>query len=435
DTFHERNKDSAPRPPPARRIGPDELSRCLEPPIGVRILARDFIHDSLYNPHYGYFSKKARIFSPKEPIQFNSLRDSYAFMNHLAALYKEYDGVGDPDPAIRQPLYGYAVANYILSEYRRDPMGAQHLDIYEIGGGNGTLMTNILDYIREHDPDVYARTRYTIVEISASLADLQRRQPHQRHGAVRVVNKSIFDWDEEMPDACFVVAMEVVDNFAHDVVRYGYTDGTPYQGVVLVDDNGDYTEAYEPVSDGDLQRILALRDSLDFPRGDSFGGPGPGASASAAAAAWLRRLRAAALPFAPNLTQRDFVPTRLAGLLEALARSFPRHRLLLSDFDALPDAVPGRLGPVVQTRLHGDMVACSTYLVQPGWFDIFFPTDFDLLRAMHARLCAGAAAGGGDSDAVAARAAARGYRADIVSQSDFLRQYADLDRARTRSGE
>lgn len=28
-------------------------------------------------------------------------------------------------------------------------------------------------------------------------------------------------------------------------------------------------------------------------------------------------------------------------------------------------------------------VPCTTYLVQPGFFDIFFPTDFDTLREMY----------------------------------------------------
>ena len=31
-------------------------------------------------------------------------------------------------------------------------------------------------------------------------------------------------------------------------------------------------------------------------------------------------------------------------------------------------------------------VACTTYLVQPGFFDIFFPTDFHLLRDLYALL-------------------------------------------------
>ncbi len=29
------------------------------PPTTVKMLSREFIHDSLYNPYYGYFSKKA----------------------------------------------------------------------------------------------------------------------------------------------------------------------------------------------------------------------------------------------------------------------------------------------------------------------------------------------------------------------------------------
>lgn len=39
-------------------------SRAQDPPKRVRMLARDFIDDSLYNPHYGYFATKVEIFDP-----------------------------------------------------------------------------------------------------------------------------------------------------------------------------------------------------------------------------------------------------------------------------------------------------------------------------------------------------------------------------------
>ena len=61
----------------------------------------------------------------------------------------------------------------------------------------------------------------------------------------------------------------------------------------------------------------------------------------------------------------------------------------MSDFDELPDTVPGRLAPVVQTRYEGQSVTCSTYLVSQGWFDIFFPTDFRFLRDMYEWVMAG----------------------------------------------
>lgn len=40
------------------------LRKHTTPPRKVRMLARDFIDDSLYNPHYGYFPKQAVIFDP-----------------------------------------------------------------------------------------------------------------------------------------------------------------------------------------------------------------------------------------------------------------------------------------------------------------------------------------------------------------------------------
>lgn len=41
-----------------------DLRKYTSPPRKVRMLARDFIDDSLYNPHYGYFPKQAVIFDP-----------------------------------------------------------------------------------------------------------------------------------------------------------------------------------------------------------------------------------------------------------------------------------------------------------------------------------------------------------------------------------
>ena len=80
------------------------------------------------------------------------------------------------------------------------------------------------------------------------------------------------------------------------------------------------------------------------------------------------------LPFAPNLSPPEFLPTKQMVFLERLRDQLPGHRLLISDFDALPDAVEGKNGPVVQTRYGGDMVPCETFLVKQGYFDIFFPT-------------------------------------------------------------
>ena len=58
----------------------------------------------------------------------------------------------------------------------------------------------------------------------------------------------------------------------------------------------------------------------------------------------------------------------------------------MSDFHQLPrDEVvtDGVNGPIVQTRYQGKTVPCSTYMVDPGYFDIFFPTNFNELALMY----------------------------------------------------
>ena len=45
-----------------------DLRKHTVPPKKVRMLARDFIDDSLYNPNYGYFPKQAVIFDPDAAV-------------------------------------------------------------------------------------------------------------------------------------------------------------------------------------------------------------------------------------------------------------------------------------------------------------------------------------------------------------------------------
>jgi hypothetical protein len=61
------------------------------------------------------------------------------------------------------------------------------------------------------------------------------------------------------------------------------------------------------------------------------------------------------------------------------------------------------------------MVPCSTYLVQPGLFDIFFPTNFELLSKVYKQVT--------------------GKETIISTHQQFIKQYADLEKTRTKSGE
>ncbi|OZJ04805.1 hypothetical protein BZG36_01858 [Bifiguratus adelaidae] len=399
-----------------------------EPPRRVTMLVRDLIDDSLYNPNYGYFAKQAVIFSPEKQFDFGRLRDHLQFMDLLNKMYRRFDeqqGSEDVDYTARQvwhtptelfkPWYGYAIAKYMVAEYKLNLYPHRDLIIYEMGAGNGTLMRNILDYIREYEPAVYTRTQYRIIEISEALAKQQARQltrvnQKEPHHCVEIINQSIFDWDEKVEDECFFIAMEVIDNFAHDLIRYDTDTGEPFQGVVGVDPEGDYSELYEAVgSDALIARYLKTRRQTNY-------------KTPALSHHIFRKLKNSLLPYSSNLSKPEFIPTRLFQFLEQLRDHFPRHRLILSDFYQLPDTIPGIDAPVVQTRYKGTMVPCSTYMVQPGWFDIFFPTNFELLRDMYHIVCR--------KDRPINERLVK-----VLPHRDFLERYADLEMTRTRSGE
>jgi hypothetical protein len=67
------------------------LARYRDPPRRFRALVRDFIDDSLYNPHYGYFSTQAEILETGVDetvgLPFGEIRNEVAFDNEIAKRY------------------------------------------------------------------------------------------------------------------------------------------------------------------------------------------------------------------------------------------------------------------------------------------------------------------------------------------------------------
>lgn len=68
--------------------------------------------------------------------------------------------------------------------------------MYEVGAGNGSFMADSLAYIRDTHPDIFARMKYRIIEISASLAKLQRKRAEEAGfgDVVEVINEDFFKW-------------------------------------------------------------------------------------------------------------------------------------------------------------------------------------------------------------------------------------------------
>ncbi|ODV77185.1 DUF185-domain-containing protein [Suhomyces tanzawaensis NRRL Y-17324] len=474
-----------------------KLARSKYRPKKVKMLASDFIEDSLYNPHYGYFSKEVEIFHPEKPFDYNNINDIDDFMDSWQQAYRKYDdlllkslfkkqsalpvaapnkldtavatttsklaqrahslqmeeALNDPKPKSRrslqlwhtptelfQPYYGEALARYLLVNYKLN--GAypyQDLIIYEMGGGNGTLMCNILDYIKKHQPDVYNRTQYKIIEISSQLAEKQLESAMKskliQHGLdtskLEIVNKSIFEWDRVVEEPCFFIALEVFDNFAHDLIRYDNVTGEPHEGQVLVDQHGDFYEFFTPQLSYYSNAFLQLRENGEFPvlgsastlhgRVNTLKSTIPFLTDkdlihplhhSSAKLRWQNSL----LPFKDNLTPGEFIPTRLLQFFQILKHKFPNHSLVCSDFHSLPKNIGGYYNaPVVQTVLQDKMVDVSTYMCYQGYFDIMFPTDFDVASDLYKQVT--------------------GKIAKVDSHRDFLELWADVESTRTKKGE
>ena len=262
-----------------------------------------------------------------------------------------------------RPFYGEAIARYLVANYKLTLYPYHDLIIYEMGAGNGTLMLNILDYIRDVEPEVYSRTKFKIIEISASLAKLQnqnlRKSINSRGHAdhAEIINESIFAWKNYIPSPCFFLALEVIDNFGHDSIRYNPITEQPFQGSVLIDSKGDFFEFYAPDLDPIAARFLRVRHAACSGHYES---PLRGSRL-------MRRFKAN-LPFAPNLTLPEYIPTRLMQFFDILEEYFPAHKLVLSDFDWLPGAIKGINAPVVQTRYQRRNVTVTTPYVSKGHF-------------------------------------------------------------------
>ena len=332
--------------------------------------------DSLYNPNYGYFSKQVTIFNPGEAFQFNAMANEAEFFKKLGIRYTQFEDELDtvsldetrqlwhtPTELFR-PYYGEAIARSLVEQYKLTHYPYHDLVIYEMGAGNGTMMLNILDHIRDFYPEIYPQTQFKIIEISTQLAELQNAglcktaasRGHIDH--VQIINKSVFDWNVYVPEPCWFLALEVFDNFAHDIIRYDSVSKQAMQGSVLVDNGGEFYEFYsaqiDPIASRFIQRRTEIRPERlpkNHPLNPSF----------------PKRFLQSKVFVAPNLTSPEYIPTRLMQFFEMLKKYFPRHRLLTSDFHILPDTIEGYNAPVVQTRFQRKTIPVRTPLVSSGY--------------------------------------------------------------------
>ncbi|KYQ90763.1 hypothetical protein DLAC_09402 [Tieghemostelium lacteum] len=375
-------------------------------------LMRDFIQDSLYNSEYGYFTTKEVIISPNVQVKpLNSFKNHQEYNNYLHDLYKTLEHAWLTPVELFKPFYSYSIIRYILEKYKKLNSG-KVLKIYEIGAGSGTNAISILNYLRDNHEDVYKTMNYTIIEISRLLADKQLSRIKEIHPNVHISinNTSIFNWTHQKEDDdCFIILTEVIDNLPHDKITK--TDGGAlfesvvhsqifntkkgYENVIVPRQSqttGFHREEWRKLSDPIINEYL-----------------------------WAERMWRGEKPKKNKLLQPvynlmamwnnfikgdeiRYIPTVCFKLFQIFSIYFPKHHLVLADFDFIPSIVPGENAPTVQEKvpilpdITNDQLVVSLdddekilyesrdsddVIVPLGSSDIFFPYNFKDLKDMY----------------------------------------------------
>ncbi len=182
------------------------------------------------------------------------------------------------------------------------------------------------------------------------------------------------------------------------MIRYDSKSNEVLQCIVNVDEDGSFHEEYSVTIDPHLTSYLRFIKQMSLLENNN----------DSLSSRWSI--------FEENLVNPEFIPTNGFRLMELITKKFPLSKIIMSDFDSLPNAILGKNAPVVQTRYRNLMVPCRTYLVQPGYFDIFFPTNFQMLKKIYSSL---------DPH----------KNVTVMKHREFLSKYLDLEKTNTQSGE
>ncbi|KAF3975705.1 hypothetical protein CMV_001057 [Castanea mollissima] len=383
------------------------------------ILVRDFIHSALYHPTHGYFSQRpASVGVLHKTISFNNLQGRKAYMKYLDNIYKQNDIAWFTPVELFKPWYAHGIAESIM----RTANLSVPLKIYEIGGGSGTCAKGILDYIMLNAPTrVYNNMTYISVEISPSLAEIQRQtvgEVRTHLSKFRVECRDAADrsgWGDADQQPCWVIMLEVLDNLPHDLI-YSENQVSPWMEVWVgkKHDRETHSELFKPLQDSLITRCVEI---MDWEKDHS----NQSGSVSMARSIWSKVF--------PK-PRRCWLPTGCLRLLEVLHGVLPKMSLIASDFSYLPDVrIPGERAPLVSTKKDGSSLDYGSYLDAKGDADIFFPTDFWLLERID-HYCSGQLKMHKDNSSKQGKK----RRTITLDTSSFMEEFGLPTKTRTKDG-
>ncbi|GAV67676.1 Methyltransf_28 domain-containing protein [Cephalotus follicularis] len=380
------------------------------------ILVRDFIHKALYDPNHGYFSQRSgSVGVLQRSIKFNQLEGRKAYLNYLDKIYKQSDIAWFTPVELFKPWYAHGIAEAIM----RTANLSVPLKIYEIGGGSGTCAKGILDYMKLNAPErVYNSMTYTSVEISPSLAELQKETVGEVHSHLtkfRVEHRDAADrsgWGYVQQQPCWVIMLEVFDNLPHDLI-YSKNQASPWMEVWVEKqhDSEILSELCKPLHDPLITRCIEI---MEMDKNNT------------SRSSITKRIWSKIFP----RPQRCWLPTGCLRLLEVLHEVLPKMSLIASDFSYLPDVtIPGERAPLVSTKKDGCSSDYSTYLDAKGDADIFFPTDFWFLERID-HYCSGWL----KQDKEKTSKQGKKRRTITLDTSSFMEEFGLPSKTRTKDG-
>eukprot|EP01097_Dermamoeba_algensis_P009139 TRINITY_DN6314_c0_g1_i1.p1 TRINITY_DN6314_c0_g1~~TRINITY_DN6314_c0_g1_i1.p1 ORF type:complete len:449 (+),score=97.84 TRINITY_DN6314_c0_g1_i1:98-1444(+) len=361
-------------PPALYKLTPKRPTKVVAPafkPVKEQLL-RNFISEALQN----FFEKEKILYSPP-PISFSSLASEAEFLAKARELYSVGEE-GFLTPAeVFKPVYGKLIREWVVRSLPMKKDKAK-VKVFEVGGGSGQIAS---DFLSSDTSNVAPwLSSYTIIDFSSSLTRKQKEKLGDQP-LFSNITSSILEWTAVEKQFSILLLLEVLDNLPHDKVIFAGKDKI-LETWVVTDSRGECFEQYRPLSDPLIISYLKTVEGTSFypvSRNWSF-------SFSSAVSSFMGRRSSEEEEYSTRYGNHVFIPTGYFSLLQVIKKSFPNHKLLISDFNYLPSPVPGVGAPIVSRISGGKNVDSSSYLEQPGESDIFFPTDFRLVQHLYSKV-------------------------------------------------
>jgi len=189
-----------------------------------RLNFAEYMDEVLYGT-YGFYTKDVSIGRDKD---FDTFAENAFFADSIARqLIEMWENMGSPD----------------------------NFPIIEMGGGSGALATNVLKAIQRHNPELFKKVNYKIIEISPKLINDQKKSIRRAFGSLK---KAPISWIEGSVET----EIKKLKNIEGVFLSNELVDQFPVHRVKFV--NGVAKEVYVTFKNGQFQEELGELSSIEL---------------------------------------------------------------------------------------------------------------------------------------------------------------------------